>query len=246
MWAQNGVTFSNTLFFQRELGWHGLLVEANAHSFRELQRARGRRAGRNNNTLLHAAACAAGEHMHVHGRGVTSTVVDAVQGQNGRNVSRPGAAERVPCMPLGEMLHRAGLRHVDFFSLGARPLAFVGRVTRCTLCHLQTQGRPMIKPTRLSADVEGAELAVLRTMDWSIPIGVLMFEGDKHTPQQTAELRGLLGSHNFSYVRRMGSRRRNQLWVGAELRRAIPGIVAREQHFAKLCVTQPRQCDLYK
>ena len=87
---------------------------------------------------------------------------------------------------------------------------------------------------------------MLRTMDWRVPIGVLLYEGDKHTAAQAAELGALLAAHNYSFVRRMGSRRRNSLWVGKELRAAMPAAIAREQRLGEVCVRSPKLCDLYK
>ena len=43
MGAFNGVTFSNTLFFERELGWRGLLVEPSEY-YEDLVRVRGANA----------------------------------------------------------------------------------------------------------------------------------------------------------------------------------------------------------
>ena len=94
MGAYNGVTFSNSLFFERELGWRGLLVEANPKNYADLVRTRNRSSSRN--TLLHAAVgdVAGTTEVSVGGRGVQSGIVSA-------NASN---ARSVPCMPLHAML----------------------------------------------------------------------------------------------------------------------------------------------
>ena len=120
MGAFNGVTFSNTLFFERELGWTGLLAEANPRNFALLRATRGRTGA---NTLLHAAACEAGRSVRVAGTGSTSKTAaanDALAATASDNSSKAANETVVPCMPLRTMLRRAGLRRVDLFSLDAR------------------------------------------------------------------------------------------------------------------------------
>jgi hypothetical protein len=126
--AFNGVSFSNTLMFERELGWSGLLVEANPINFEDLTLTRGR-SGRN--TLLHAAACATG-HVRVRMSGSTSSVVAIPTGVGGVGVrleqhggTSAGASARggnatsatARCLPMHAMLRRAQLRSIDFMSI---------------------------------------------------------------------------------------------------------------------------------
>ena len=61
-----------------------------------------------------------------------------------------------------------------------------------------------------------------------VPIGVLLLErsGDEAT---ALELRAMLARRGLTFVRRMGSRRRNDLFVGAELLPSVADVVAREQ-----------------
>ena len=78
----------------------------------------------------------------------------------------------VPCRPIGDMLHLAGLSEgVDLFSL----------------------------------DVEGAELLVLQTMDWSIPVKVFVIEMPDERNASTIDapnpkadqIRRLLAEHHY-------------------------------------------------
>ena len=70
---------------------------------------------------------------------------------------------RVKCKPLGTMLHEAGVKAVDFFSL----------------------------------DVEGGELMVLETMDWSIPVHVWVIELDASNLSKDAAVRSLLTRQGY-------------------------------------------------
>ena len=74
-----------------------------------------------------------------------------------------------------------------------------------------------------SLDVQGAEAQVLRTMDWSVPIGVLVIELDGANTTKDDECRGMLRAREMRFVRRMGYRRLNELWVGAHLDRRSSG-----------------------
>ena len=48
-----------------------------------------------------------------------------------------------------------------------------------------------------SLDVEGAELLVLETMDWTIPVRVFMIELDDSNPTKDAAVRTLLKSNGY-------------------------------------------------
>ena len=65
-----------------------------------------------------------------------------------------------------------------------------------------------------SLDTEGGELSVLETMDWGIPIRVLLVELDASNTTKDESVRKLLRSHG--YVQdgpRMGFRKCNEIWV---------------------------------
>ena len=160
------VTFSNTLFFERELGWRGLLVEANPTNHATLKHTRTSA----HNTLIHAAVCeATGASVSIGGKGVQSGIIS----------SNASHSQHVPCMPLHALIRRAGLRRIDLFSL----------------------------------DVEGYELAALRTMDWSVPVGVFVIETAKlQADEEDNELRALLERHGYAFMQHMGAKRSHALW----------------------------------
>merc|ERR1712070_1232681 len=53
-------------------------------------------------------------------------------------------------------------------------------------------------------DVEGAELSVLHTMDWNIPVLVWSIELDRSNPSKDQAVRELLQTHGYSSFTRQG------------------------------------------
>ena len=62
-----------------------------------------------------------------------------------------------------------------------------------------------------SLDVEGSEFEVLKTMDWSIPIGVFIIEMLHENEPKNALCRDILKQNNFTYYSEMGG---NEIWLG--------------------------------
>lgn len=134
--ASDGVTFSNTLFFDLEMGWRGMCVEANPDDFEHLARNRpnatcvfGAAADRNGvvgfrvNTGYARQLSGIEDAYHPHHRLVMDEMT-RVHGGDSRLVD-------VPCFRLQDLLDDQGVTVVDWMSL----------------------------------DVEGGELAALRGLD---------------------------------------------------------------------------------
>lgn len=173
MGALNGVTFSNTRFFERELGWSGLLVEPSEY-YSDLEQTRGGSA--RGNTLRRAMVC---EQEGVAEGGDASVVWRAPAAQTRDRNSTAAQQEPAKCEPLRSLLRAAHIRQIDFFSL----------------------------------DVDGAELSALRTMDWHVPIGVMVVEMDNQNATKDSAVRALLRHHGMRCARRMGLHANNELWV---------------------------------
>jgi len=62
----------------------------------------------------------------------------------------------------------------------------------------------------LSIDVEGSEQTVLETMDFSIPVYVIVIELDGHNPKKDQNCRNILMSNGFVYDRRINI---DEYWV---------------------------------
>ena len=57
----------------------------------------------------------------------------------------------------------------------------------------------------MSIDVEGGELSVLESMDWSIPVYVIVIELDDHNPDKDAKCRDILRANGFTFKIRIGN-----------------------------------------
>ena len=168
--AHDGIVFSNSLFFERHLGWRGLLIEPSPESFAALKRVRGTEG----NTLVHAAV----------GCTSASGVAFAASGLKGSmRPARDHHFKPMPCRRLDELLREASISRVDLFSL----------------------------------DTEGSELQVLRTFNWSVPIGALVVEQDASHASKDEQVRTLLRQHGMQLAGRIGFGRRNELWLGRSL-----------------------------
>jgi FkbM family methyltransferase len=155
--AHDGVSFSNTLYFEQQLGWTGLAVEPIPALFKEL------RTNRRCNTIN----CCVGEKS---GRAqfqvisgyseMLSGLVDQYDPRHRERIEREIAANggtrrilEVDCLRLSQLLDAQRIQHIDY----------------------------------LSIDAEGAELPILNSLEWgrhSISvIGVENNYGDYRIPQ---------------------------------------------------------------
>ena len=143
--AYDGVSFSNSLFFEKFRNWTGLLIEANPRAHRELL-AKDRKAW---NT---PACISTSSHVELN---VDFVANGMIGGFDGPHFERSGGVAKdvdtnpfvynvkAHCFPLNVMLDAIGVNYVDMFSL----------------------------------DVEGAELEVLKSIDFSrVTIAVLVIE----------------------------------------------------------------------
>lgn len=138
MGAFNGLTESNSLFFERCLGWKGLLVEANPVTYEVMVKNNTRPTA---HKLNMAPSCSSDDGSVQFETGDTSSQMASVASENNDTITN--AIVDVHCGPLSLYLHDLGIDHIDFFSL----------------------------------DVEGAELLVLKTVDFEkVNIDVIMVE----------------------------------------------------------------------
>ncbi len=122
-----------------------MLIEPNPVNFAQLLEARPHA------TRIEMAACPGTEDTTIEfvgDHGGTSGAAEAMKGADGDKkawLSLHGTRTdtfTVACGNVGVYLRRAGLSHIDFWSL----------------------------------DVEGSELKVMQSFDWSIPVGVIVIE----------------------------------------------------------------------
>ena len=104
--AVQGTVFdSNSLFFERFLGWRGLLVEANPFSFAKLL------VRRPASYRLESALCSAAGIMRFNLPDNQRTADGCCGRANGKG------KHSLRCTPIGAVLRQIGVDHVDFWSL---------------------------------------------------------------------------------------------------------------------------------
>ncbi len=118
--ALDGVKYSNTKFFEDTLGWKGVLIEANPNNYRLLSAA----ARRPNSKKYFGAVCSDGQkYINMSFRdtkaplAVGGDVTKMTKGYKTHFIREGQKQVEVPCKPLSEYLHEAGIRHIDLFSL---------------------------------------------------------------------------------------------------------------------------------
>ena len=187
--ALDGVQFSNTRFFDKELDWGGLLVEPSS-AFFELAENRG---SNEHNHIVHSAVCdVEGEIDWMESNtkavsGIAQTMPDAFKPKF-HTTANGEVTSKLRCASLGALLNEAGIKELDLFSL----------------------------------DVEGAELMVLQTMDWSIPVHILIIEMDGNNPEKETKIRELLEQNHMQCLEtHVGFGGKNEVW--SSLPRAVQG-----------------------
>lgn len=121
--AHNGISFSNTYFFEKELEWTGICVEPIAHVFNQLQK---------NRTCLCICGCiSTDDHNSMHSflqiSGYPEMLSGLIDKFDPKHLSRIlheiqeyGGSYKiidVPCYNLNKILEDAGIHHVNFLSL---------------------------------------------------------------------------------------------------------------------------------
>ena len=153
--AYDGVSISNSLFFEKELGWTGICVEPSPTKFMKLCKYRTSIA------MNYAIDKSNGMSKFLSTTGYTDTLAGLVDHYDQRHLSRihneisalGGQANVIPVhtISIESLLERFGIRHIDY----------------------------------MSVDVEGGEMAVLQSINFDkVRIDVIDFE-DNYTDIST-------------------------------------------------------------
>ena len=155
--ALDGVKYSNTKFFEDQLGWTGVLIEAQPENAEKLKQNRPK------SIVIQEAVCSE-EEKFVKFSGVSAVggIPDLMTDRHKHKFRNAMIKPvQVPCRPMRSMLKEAGIQAIDFFIL----------------------------------DVEGAELKVLETMDWDIPVKSFVVEMGRG--EQDDKVIQLLNNHGY-------------------------------------------------
>jgi FkbM family methyltransferase len=148
--AYDGVTFSNTLFFEKDRKWTGLNIEPHPDFFKELVVARPRCT--NLNVAIDAKE---GSTEFLHIDGPTSVLSGILENYDPRHLARIARE----CDALGT--------HRNVIQVPTRRLDTLFREHRLTRIHY------------LSIDVEGSEMNCIQTIDFDeVYIDVIGFENN--------------------------------------------------------------------
>ena len=150
--AADGVTFSNTLFLERERNWTGVLIEANRKLYNSLVTLR-RKAYIINVCLSLDDGINVVSFLPAELLGGVEKPLTAEKMMDRVKHDHPDIqAEEVLCIPLYSILKAISMTHINFFSL----------------------------------DVEGAELAILRTIPFYL-VTIDLFMIEYYVPSGAAE-----------------------------------------------------------
>jgi FkbM family methyltransferase len=110
--ALDGVTYSNTLFYEKCLGWSGLLIEATS-TFHQL------RKNRPLSRTVNVAVCNESRMVDFVGQSNVAGRPQLFSQRfiNDQHRGRLSASYKVQCLPLGTLLRDAGITMIDFFTL---------------------------------------------------------------------------------------------------------------------------------
>mgnify|MGYP003634489084 CR=1 FL=1 len=159
----DGLTYSNTKFFQDELKYSGVLVEPLPEAYKSLVKNRPL-------DLTYNLAISSSEEPVTFVGNWASAGMCGTMSDSFKVAHHPNAEPYiVDNLPLSNVLCESGLTYVDFFSL----------------------------------DVEGGELEVLSTMDWSVPVYIMCIELDGHNEDKDEKCREILRENGFVLEHRM-------------------------------------------
>ena len=173
----NGIELSNTKFFNDNLGFKGLLIEADPIFFNQLKK------NRPNDICINMAVdytCDKKKFIgHSHCGGLTEYLSPLLKERHLKNAEE----YIVNTSPISKIIKDTNLEYIDYFSI----------------------------------DVEGAELAVLETIDWSIPIYVINIElndkkreNDQKGFEKNQKCREILKKKGFIFLKKIDI---NEFWI---------------------------------
>ena len=171
--ALDGVTLSNSKFFEDTLNWSGILIEPHPNNFKLLQ------ANRPNNYLFNDLVSCHSEPLKyryfVNGLSFVSGVENTLSQPHFDNWFEnntewikllPQKTAYITPKTLTDIVKTTNLTHIDLLSL----------------------------------DVEGHEYEVLKSWDFSIPIDVILIETLGVQPEKEELCRQLLLNNNYKFI----------------------------------------------
>ena len=174
--ASDGVTFSNTYFFETLLGWRGLCIEPRPDAYEELVQNRNKMLCNTENVAVSGNCRKNQDFLWLKGWGSgLSGLVDCYDLKHSDRIEKEkthgnhigSKVIQVDTVLLGELLEKYGMYRIDYISI----------------------------------DIEGAELNVLKSLDFNkFHIKVIDVENN----YRDSKIRDFLGSKQYKFVKRLG------------------------------------------
>jgi len=165
----DGITYSNTKFFEDELNFKGVLIEPTKQYDKMI-------INRPKCDNYNLAVSYTKEKIKFFGDGATAGASDLMTENFKKSWHKQSYEYYVDGEPFGDILNKSNIEYIDL----------------------------------LSIDVEGGELMVMETMNWNIPVYVVLIELDNHNPDKDEKCRQILRSNGFIFHNKMCI---NEFWI---------------------------------
>jgi FkbM family methyltransferase len=169
--ACDGLLYSNTLFFEKELGFKGILIEPIKEMYTKLLK------NRKGNICYNNAICTNKNDVEILVNGPVSGIKDSMKDTFIKAWHKKSKKRYIKTKTLSDIFKENNIKYIDLFSL----------------------------------DVEGAELEVLKTINWNeIQIYLICIELDSYNELKNKECRKLLQDNGFIFKVKMCI---NEFWI---------------------------------
>jgi FkbM family methyltransferase len=168
--AMDGITYSNTLFFEKHMGFKGLLIEPTIN-FKKLQESRPQCININN-----AVGYKDNDNVEFIGEGAVAGMTETMNEKFRNDWHRNSSLYKVISKRMDTILHENNVKYIDLFTI----------------------------------DVEGGELVILETMDWTIPVYCIVIELDGGNIEKDEKCREILRQQGFTFISRVSI---NEFWI---------------------------------
>ena len=165
----DGITYSNTKFFEDELDFKGVLIEPTKQYDKMI-------INRPKCDNYNLAVSYKKDKIKFLGDGATAGASDLMTENFKKSWHKQSYEYYVDGEPFGDILNKSNIKYIDL----------------------------------LSIDVEGGELMVMETMNWNIPVYLVLIELDNHNPDKDEKCREILRQNGFKFYNKMCI---NEFWV---------------------------------
>ena len=167
--AMNGITYSNSKFFEDELGFQGILIEP-TKQYNELI------INRPKNKCFNYAINYNNSNITFIGDNATSGILEKIPEILFNRYHKNNIPYEVKGCPIKDIISKTNIKYIDIFFI----------------------------------DVEGSELIVLETMDWTIEIYIIIIEMHNIDIENENKCRQVLINNGFEYHNKIIC---NEIWI---------------------------------